>query len=106
MEERITRVFLPEKERRHDISKAGKFGIVCHLCKIPNNPIDIDETVAVLKRRFKEVEFHPEVDILCLTGHVITLSLMLVVAINLYREVKILVFNSKFNDYELKQLSL
>jgi len=63
------------------------------------NPLRVDETVEQIVA-FLEKDFNPEEDFICLTGKVITVSLLLSAAVYKFHSVKALIFDAGASNYK------
>jgi hypothetical protein len=97
------RVIAPEPNNRYNFTKAEAYGQVVFLMEEAQNPFQ-DGLLATYKKRFSELNFDPEQDVLCMTGQSLITAMMLATVLREHGRVKILMFDARVSDYRLKAL--
>lgn len=91
------KVFLVEPNQRYDLSALNDYGPIEYVSKRYMNPFDINNTLAKIKEGLKR--FNPTEDYLCLTGNLLSISMMMMIAYSKFKVFKILVFDARTSNY-------
>ena len=90
-------VFLAEPNTRYDLSSLSGFGPVVSLSDTALNPFSVNETLIKLSKGL--IKMDPSEDYLCLTGNLLSVSLMMMIAYSKFSSFKILVFDARTSNY-------
>ena len=105
------KVFILQKQNRYDISAVKYYSdnIVYIINDERINPFDIQELTELVKHRLIMNNFNPEVDLICLTGSSVLLSLFLATIVvhtgGGYSNLKVLIYDARNSKYKLRILN-
>ena len=102
----MSKVFLVEPNPRYDLRGTRSYGELVFLCSSSLNPFDTSNTIKQIIKSFNNSKYNPAEDYLCMTGQAIMLALFLSVALNKYKEVKILLFDARESKYRSRIVGL
>ena len=91
------RVYLVEPNSRYDLTALIAYGQIEYISKGSLNPFNIGETLRKIKAGL--VDFDPTEDYLCLTGNLLSVSMLTMVAYSLFKSFKILAFDARTSNY-------
>jgi hypothetical protein len=100
------RVFILQFSNRYDVSTAKDHGQIYYLTKERLDPFDPNETVRLIRRELSQKKFDPEEDMVALTGASNLVSLFLAVLARDYDEFKVLIFDSRTEQYVLRTIDI
>ena len=98
------RVFVPVKTDKYDTSQAERFGGIFFLSEESISPFNINEVIWKFINSFRQSNFNPKIDYICMTGNSLILCWLSVAAMSLYKKVNILTYDSRNEEYQEKQL--
>ena len=104
------RVFILQDQSKYDISAVKYYSnkLVFIVDRERINPFDIYEFTSLIKHRLTVEHFNPEIDLICLTGSSIMLSLFLATIVhwtNGYSNLKVLIYDARNSKYKLRILN-
>ncbi len=98
------RVFVPERSHRYDTSDAAQFGEINYLLS-EVKVFDLDRCTTSLTTAFKDAQFNPNVDTICMTGPALLIAYTLATAALLYGTVHILLYDASKSTYKRRTWS-
>jgi len=91
------RVFLIER-CQYDLAQAEEYGQVVYLTERRFNPFDANAELRIADM-LATLGFDPSVDLICLTGKVINVAILVGVATAKYGEIRLLMFDATSSAY-------
>lgn len=95
-------IYLVEKTDRYDLSSLKAYGEIGSLTDRRLDPFNVPATKVRLREGLKN--FDPTEDYLCLTGNLLSVSLMLMVAYAEFDTFRILVFDARSSNYKERMI--
>ncbi len=98
-EDMIPKVFLVEPNDRFVLTSAETFGEILYLTESRLDPFNLPVVIDSIYDGFIACEFNPKTDYVCMTGNTLVLAVMLAVAVSLYDNLRLLMFDARTSKY-------
>lgn len=100
-----SRVILVEPNPRYDLTAAEEFGDIVYLSKTIMTPFNTADLIRTVKERLVAMDYDPETDYVCMTGYSLTVAMFLAVAVRMFGEVKIVMFDARNSTYKERRFN-
>lgn len=91
-------VFLTEPNTRYDLKALESYGPIKLLSKNHLNPFNTNLCLEILKEGLKD--FDSTEDYLCMTGNLLSVSMMMMIAYSMFDTFRVLVFDARTSNYK------
>ena len=90
-------VYLAERNTKFDLSALDSYGDKVYIADGQLNPFNTDVCIRDLQTGLKD--FDPMSDYICMTGNILVVSLMMMVAYSMFPVFKVLLFEARSSNY-------
>ena len=91
-------IYLAEPNQRYDLTTLEDIGDIVYASAEPVNPFNTERAMTTLRNGLKD--FNPDEDMICLTGNMQTVSMLLAVACRKYDAIRVLLFDARSSNYK------